>query len=329
MEETLRSVKLIIDLKTKVQVASLYYYDITSNVAHVMVKQMPLETVVSSQDEGFDNFDVGSDNTGGAHVPAKIQSPVFEEYKPEVSTNANVSNPTSAIGEPQQRRLSNVSNVSGYRGGQDERRGSNISQNMVGFFAEAGLNNSYINGQGEIGDAISQRRGTLVLDGGLVHDSKLNESFHSQVDGDVISNLDRSGILNGSMLDTSYVNQGNDLQMNPDAALGGSNSRGNPLSIMLERDNEYENKEASFRDEDLGDQKFEQDSAAALSKSGICKNANFLQIDNTSNNSFQSPGQLAVTPAFSRGPADEGGLRKIAFPELESPLTPYLFKDDI
>jgi hypothetical protein len=50
---------------------------------------------------------------------------------------------------------------------------------MVGFFADAGLNNSYINGQGEIGDNISQRRGTLVLDGGLVNDSKLDASFHS------------------------------------------------------------------------------------------------------------------------------------------------------
>lgn len=40
-----------------------------------MVKQIPLEIVASSQDEGFDNFDSrsvgGSDNTG-ANVPTKI-----------------------------------------------------------------------------------------------------------------------------------------------------------------------------------------------------------------------------------------------------------------
>jgi len=48
MEETLRSIKLIVDPKTKVQLASMYYYDITNNVAHVMVKQIPLEIVVSS-----------------------------------------------------------------------------------------------------------------------------------------------------------------------------------------------------------------------------------------------------------------------------------------
>ena len=40
-----------------------------------MVKQIPLEIVVSSQDEGFDNYDSrsggGSDNTG-ADVPVKI-----------------------------------------------------------------------------------------------------------------------------------------------------------------------------------------------------------------------------------------------------------------
>ena len=28
---------------------------------------------------------------------------------------------------------------------------------------------------------------------------------------------------------------------------------------------------------------------------------------------------MAVTPAFSKGPAGEGGLKKISFPELESP----------
>jgi len=48
MEETLRTVKLVVDPKAKVQVASLYYYDITNNVAHLMVKQMPLEIVVTS-----------------------------------------------------------------------------------------------------------------------------------------------------------------------------------------------------------------------------------------------------------------------------------------
>jgi hypothetical protein len=50
---------------------------------------------------------------------------------------------------------------------------------MNGFFGEAGLNNSFVNGQGDIGDNISQRRGTLVLDDGLANDSKLNQSFHS------------------------------------------------------------------------------------------------------------------------------------------------------
>lgn len=75
MEETLRTVKLVVDPKAKVQVASLYYYDITKNVAHLMVKQMPLEIVATSEDEALDNFDSrsvgGSDNTG-AHVAAKI-----------------------------------------------------------------------------------------------------------------------------------------------------------------------------------------------------------------------------------------------------------------
>lgn len=49
---------------------------------------------------------------------------------------------------------------------------------MAGFFADAGLNNSYINGQGDIGDNVSQRRGTLVLEGNL-GDGKLDQSFHS------------------------------------------------------------------------------------------------------------------------------------------------------
>lgn len=194
---------------------------------------------------------------------------MFEEYKPEASANVYASNP-SAMGEAFQRRLSNVSNISGYRGGagigheERERRGSNISNNMNGFFGDAGLNNSYINGQGDIGDNISQRRGTLVLDGGLANDSKLNQSFHSQVDHDVISNLDRSGILNGSMLDTSYVNQdqhqGNNLQTNPDAAFGGSASKGNALQIFLDRDNEYD-KAAAFAAEEQADPKFGFDAA--------------------------------------------------------------------
>jgi hypothetical protein len=49
MEETLKSVKLIIDPKAKgAQVVSLYYYDISNNVAHLMVKRMALEIVANS-----------------------------------------------------------------------------------------------------------------------------------------------------------------------------------------------------------------------------------------------------------------------------------------
>jgi hypothetical protein len=128
--------------------------------------------------ENFDSRSVGGSDNTGVNVAAKIQSPVFEQYKPEINASPYASNP--AMEEPYQRRLSNVSNISGYRGAQHgrERSGSAISNNMNGFFADAGLNNSYINGQAEIGDNVSQRRGTLVLDGNL-GDGKLDASFHS------------------------------------------------------------------------------------------------------------------------------------------------------
>lgn len=91
------------------------------------------------------------------------------------------------------------------------------------------------------------------------------------------------------MLDTSYV--GNNFQTNGDSAAGGASTArdGNPLALLLERDNDYAAKDASFRDGEQAELGFE----PALAKGARGGNANFLQIDNTSNNSFTSPGQMA------------------------------------
>ena len=78
MEETLKNVKIVVEPRAPENQAVIYYHDISSNVAKLMLRQIPVVKVGQHDEYGDSISDM-------EQWPDKIESPVFENYRIETN----------------------------------------------------------------------------------------------------------------------------------------------------------------------------------------------------------------------------------------------------